>query len=403
MLQQKSNSTYFRGIMHQTNKKKIIFISHDSTLTGAPIVLLHLIEIVKSKNEYDFEIILLKGGILEEDFQKLGKVHLLRPSDYNKRTFFLWKFFPYLKYRNQLKVLSKTIGKADLILSNTVTNGKLLDYLAPLKIPVITYVHELENIIQIYKKKSSLTFKYSNQYIVPSNAVLNNLIQNHGIQRNCIHQVNSYFEVRPNAPGSNEKEAAKRTIFPSFDFRPECFYVVGMGAATHRKGIDLLVKAAAMVHKTESRIHFVWIGNFDDKKLKEEIESEIRMKHLHEAITFIGQIPHTLQNLIPFDLFVLPSREDPYPLVVLEAALAGLPSVIFEKAGGIKEFVSEDCGWQVNEISGEAMAEKILQIYADSNEVKVKGAHAFQKCLKLHGNKEYIYNQFKDSIKSVMR
>jgi glycosyltransferase involved in cell wall biosynthesis len=66
------------------------------------------------------------------------------------------------------------------------------------------------------------------------------------------------------------------------------------------------------------------------------------------------------------DVFVLPSREDPFPLVCLEAAAAGRPIVCFENAGGMPEFVEDDCGFVVPYMDIEAFAERLTRLIDDS-------------------------------------
>jgi glycosyltransferase involved in cell wall biosynthesis len=62
------------------------------------------------------------------------------------------------------------------------------------------------------------------------------------------------------------------------------------------------------------------------------------------------------------DCFVLPSREDPCPLVVLEAAATGLPIVCFKGSGGAADFVGADAGVAVPYLDIHAMAQAILEL-----------------------------------------
>ena len=63
-----------------------------------------------------------------------------------------------------------------------------------------------------------------------------------------------------------------------------------------------------------------------------------------------------------FDVSVSLSREDPFPLVVLEAASMGKPTVCFDRAGGAKEFVEEDCGYVVPYLDIQAMSSKVVDL-----------------------------------------
>ena len=52
-----------------TNSKRILFISHEATRTGAPFVLLYLMQWLKQNTNYEADVLLLKGGPLAADFK----------------------------------------------------------------------------------------------------------------------------------------------------------------------------------------------------------------------------------------------------------------------------------------------------------------------------------------------
>jgi glycosyltransferase involved in cell wall biosynthesis len=62
------------------------------------------------------------------------------------------------------------------------------------------------------------------------------------------------------------------------------------------------------------------------------------------------------------DVFVLTSREDPYPLVCLEAAALEKPIVCFAGAGGMPEFVENDCGFVVPYLDIAAMGDHVVSL-----------------------------------------
>ncbi len=79
------------------------------------------------------------------------------------------------------------------------------------------------------------------------------------------------------------------------------------------------------------------------------------------------------------DLFILPSREDPFPLVCLEAAMCGLPVLCFRDAGGMPEFVEEDAGFVVPFEDTKKLAEKIVQLHDDPELRERLGRQAREK------------------------
>jgi len=101
--------------------------------------------------------------------------------------------------------------------------------------------------------------------------------------------------------------------------------VVGCcGTVEHRKAADLWVEVAREVRKAipDQRVRFVWIG---------EIAQPIKA---HDAgVEFLGPTPNPYPHMRRFDIATLPSRDDPFPLVVLEAMLLGTPVVAWASAG----------------------------------------------------------------------
>ena len=98
--------------------KKICFISHNATRTGAPLVLLHFVKWVKQFHpEIEFEVWLMSDGELKTEFEKLSSVKVI-PNKYEssilKRT--LSKVFGYSSQRKFLV----EVKKLDLILDNTL-------------------------------------------------------------------------------------------------------------------------------------------------------------------------------------------------------------------------------------------------------------------------------------------
>ena len=64
-------------------------------------------------------------------------------------------------------------------------------------------------------------------------------------------------------------------------------------------------------------------------------------------------------------LFLLPSREDSWPLVMLEAAAAGVPVVCFQRSGGAEEFLAKGGGTAVPYLDVEAMAQAAVRYVSE--------------------------------------
>src|SRR4051794_23223148 len=102
---------------------RVLFISRDGTRTGAPLLLLHYLQWLKSEDLLPFEVLLHHGGELEDQFRELAPTTVLaRPANGPLG----WRTPRY----NPEEIA--------LIYCNTLANHELLLELAHLKRPVVT-------------------------------------------------------------------------------------------------------------------------------------------------------------------------------------------------------------------------------------------------------------------------
>lgn len=120
--------------------------------------------------------------------------------------------------------------------------------------------------------------------------------------------------------------------------------VVGtLGTVSRRKGTDVFLAAARELRRSgagadlEFRIVGPPAGGTEEgwgRALVERAEREgVRCKAVAEPFA----------ELAEWDVFVLPTREDPFPLAVLEAMAAGLP-VVASRVDGVPEQLGDEAG-----------------------------------------------------------
>ena len=74
-----NNGTYYQYLRKLADKKgRLIFVGHEATRTGAPLILLGLIKRFASYNELDCILILNQGGPLVPEYRKYAHVIVLR-------------------------------------------------------------------------------------------------------------------------------------------------------------------------------------------------------------------------------------------------------------------------------------------------------------------------------------
>jgi glycosyltransferase involved in cell wall biosynthesis len=381
--------------------KKIVVISHESSLTGAPILLLNLLKLIKAQNKYEILIVLHRAGKIEDEFKKIYPTIVLKKQSYGNRSFIIQAIFDYLIFHYKVFKLSHKIKSYDLIFNNTITNGRLLNLLKKRKLPVITYIHELNSVINFYNinNDSKLTFELTNIYLCPTLEVIKVLKNDFGIENHKLNILRYYYQV----PESNKtiKEIKRFDLAQKYQVSKNALWVVSCGMVSMRKGVDYFIETCINISKTNASIVFFWIGEFYDIDLKNEIMLRIKQEGLEKTCFFIGAMDWDINNLAPFDLFLLTSREDPYPLVVIEAALNHLPSIKFSNTGGIQEFVQSDAGWSIPDFSVNKVATLLTELSSNRDEINLKGGVANIRALEWHSNTNETLINFEKIIQKL--
>ncbi len=112
--------------------------------------------------------------------------------------------------------------------------------------------------------------------------------------------------------------------------------LVAAGKLLQQKGFDLLL--AALARLPADRFHLTVLGQ---GPLREALETQARGLGLAGRVHFAGFAANPYPWLAAADLFVLSSRYEGLPNVVLEALTLGTPCVAFRCPGGLDEIVQD--------------------------------------------------------------
>ena len=121
----------------------------------------------------------------------------------------------------------------------------------------------------------------------------------------------------------DDKAVARKTL----SIRADAWVVVGAGQVQPRKRIDSFVGAAKQLPETR----FIWVGGMPFGKLA--AENGPMQRYIDEAtdnVNFTGviKLEEVKQYYQAADVFWLPSEQETFGLVVVEAAAAGLPVML---------------------------------------------------------------------------
>lgn len=298
------------------SRKTIFFVGHEAHRTGAPLLLLNLIKWVHTNRDFKIYILLLDGGILVKEYEKYGQVIIFHALSQHKLYF----------QKIQLWLLL-SIGKPEFIYFNTVATLKFHKRFNVLfeSFKKILHVHEMPFSIN-HLTGSRLDLDGFNKILVV-NKIIEEYIRKLVNEKTDIFLTPEYIDVNKkiSEASPNKTESGKKII-------------LGIGVTSWRKGFDFFLQTAAICHRQfPGEFHFKWVGSIS-KGTKSRIEYEIALLGIEETFSLEGETNEVNSFYQAADLFFLCSREDPYPLVMLEAAYHKLPVLYFQQSGGAEEF-----------------------------------------------------------------
>lgn len=364
---------------------KILFISHDAYRAGAQLLLLQLINWI-NQNEKNFEchLLLSKGGELEKEFKEITTVY-----EWTK-VFNETKWIERIKKKRYYKDIKKRLSQEnfDLIYANTIANGNLIHEIGLKGIPVITHVHEMNYWIEkIGNRNLSFVKEYTTKYIAASKSVKEVLINDYGIKGDNVEVVYEFTT----ALVKNEWKSLKKHL----GLVEDAIIIGGSGAENWRKGKDLFILTAILTLQDmqNDNIHFVWIGGV----LNEELKHDVMKSGFSDQIHFINHLPDAANYFNEFTVFCMTSREDPFPLVNLEAGLREVPIVCFDEAGGTVELLEAFKHMIVPYGNVKIMSEQIMELIENEKLRILIGSHLKEKI-----QSEFLIDTIAKKLMNVM-
>ncbi len=363
---------------------RILFVIHDAVRGGAQLLALQYVKYFIKQPNIALLVVLQREGELKQEIASLTTTitwPIHQKTHYNG---ILGKFYKKISKEAKERVrFYKTIKefKPAVIYVNSVAALKGILLLKELlQCPLICHVHELNMSIRYYCGEERFTHatSYISHYIAASDAVKDNLVNRYNIYPQKVSRIYECVSIQ-------EIERARQNTL--FDARKElgipadAFIVGCSGTFEWRKAPDIFVQIAIVVQSKTSSfpVYFVWVGGDTSSEVYNRLVYDVEQGNAKDYIKFVGATAKPWEYFLEFDIFMLTSREDPFPVVCLEAAAMGKPILCFESAGGIPEFVQEDAGIVVPYLDVAKMA-KAIELLAGDNKLRYKlGKRAMSK------------------------
>jgi glycosyltransferase involved in cell wall biosynthesis/SAM-dependent methyltransferase len=335
-------------------RPSIVVVSHDAHLYGAQLIALNLVRTLSTRLHFDVDVILCGPGTLKGEFAAAARVHDVSDLAEPDR-------------RGIVQRLYDEGGR--LAICNTSVVGETAEQLKQAGFFVISLIHELPGLIRAYGLERSIQriATHADYLVFPAKLVRDRImpLTERGLDR-VVVQAQGLF-----APNGffGRREFARRELRTQLKLPAEARIVLAVGSADHRKGIDLFVEVGRLVCTQMQDVVFVWVGQTNTADFASAREKVERVG-LGNRFLFPGQVRNSNLFFAGADAYVLTSREDPFPSVVLEALDASLPIIGFDGAGGFVELLERGCGILVPFEDTAAMAESLLRILRSPDQVE---------------------------------
>lgn len=331
-------------------------------------------------------IVLLEGGTLLEEFRDIAPT-LMRPMNSPYRIRRVGALLPgvvgdrleRVVRRGMQRRLRRAVGTPDLLYLNTAVAGSVIPALSTAPKATIAHIHELAGALDVHAEAGRHALQ-ADRIIAVSDPVRTELISR-GIERSRISVIHASIATAkwPRTVEDSRTEARAR-----LGLEPDQFVVIGAGTIEMRKGTDIFVSAGLEAGLADHQARFLWCGRIGDQDMARDLLMRVKKHPRGGAVRFLGELENPLEVYRAADAFALTSREDPFPLVVLEAAATGLPIIAWRGSGGIVAFVEDDAGITLEDNTPEAFRDAVTALASDQLRRRSLGARAADKVRARH-------------------
>ena len=156
--------------------------------------------------------------------------------------------------------------------------------------------------------------------------------------------------------------------------------ITAVGRITPDKGFDYFLDAAAQVLQRykENNVHFIIVGIEEHHDFTESLKQKASEYSITDHFHFLGFRKDVPDILAESDIFVLSSRKEGHPYVMLEA-MASECAVVASDCAGVEETIEEDVSGFIVPIGDIELLAKRLTALIDSKELRIRMAKSARK------------------------
>ncbi len=196
-------------------------------------------------------------------------------------------------------------------------------------IPVIVHEHgpiNWEGVFSIYRWALRILHHRAAAIIANSQFTTGELVKRAAVKKDCIEVIYNPVDFGVFDYHKFSREKSRR----NFNISNGDFVVGYVGRLHPVKGVDILVRAFALLLQQSARYLLVLAGDGPQRK---SLETLTRQLGIAERVRFLGMRADVPEIMATFDISVVPSRQEPFGIVPIELMRMKIPIVSSGKEG----------------------------------------------------------------------
>lgn len=192
-------------------------------------------------------------------------------------------------------------------------------------------------------------------------------------------------------------EPRRNELRQSLGIAGEALLALTVGQIGPRKGLDVLLDAAILVHSQGRNLHYVLVGTRNSSK-EESVNFEralfmrIAAEPFADRFHVLGERRDVDELMRNVDLLVHPARQEPLGRVLLEAAASGLP-IVATDVGGTREILEDGVSARlVPPDDATALADAIIEMCDNSQRGALYGKAARNRAVEMFSSPQAARN-----------
>jgi glycosyltransferase involved in cell wall biosynthesis len=397
----------------------VLFVSHDASRTGSPIVLLTFLRWIREEHGLTPRVACLRGGPLVPAFRALGPTRVLAPFGRWSPGEVVEIGLDRLGFRGASAVGSRArsalrafgLPSPELVWINSVASAPALRLPGLRRSRVIAAVHEIDTTLggALDPGDRERLAARADRLVAGAPAIARALVDEGGVPPERVVVGAEFIDPDRSPDGRRRGDGGDRRA----ELRRSCgvpdgaVVVGGCGGLSHRKGPDLFVRTAAALRDRDD-IVFVWVGGPVHGPQWNALAHDVERAGIRSRVRFVGPVDDIGPYVGMFDIFVSTARRDGLPLSALEAAHAGRPIVGFDSSalGDLVTDENEPCGALVPLYDTERLAREIASLVDDPARRHRWGARARARARSGHtvaAGAPIWFDQLREAVRSEAR